>query len=188
MKAAIDVCLKHKQMDEAQVKSLDVEPVFPTRLPAPLRLLVSKAPRYYWPSISTMVFPALAMRMGGVKFRYWDNTFHEVTTMAIQAARTSVGKSCVKAPLKAITKDIEEKDREAREKEQAWKDAMNTKGVNKERPVRPDDLCIQVVDSDMTNAAFTQRLAMPKRLATKGCTPMCTRLRCLTRWLAEARR
>ena len=168
MKAAIDVCLKHKQMDEAQVKSLDVEPVFPTRLPAPLRLLVSKAPRYYWPSISTMVFPALAMRMGGVKFRYWDNTFHEVTTMAIQAARTSVGKSCVKAPLKAITKDIEEKDREAREKEQAWKDAMNTKGANKERPVRPDGLCIQVVDSDMTNAAFTQRLADAEKAGNKG--------------------
>ena len=74
MKAAIDVCLKHKQMDEAQVKSLDVEPVFPTRLPAPLRLLVSKAPRYYWPSISTMVFPALAMRMGGVKFRRHGRT------------------------------------------------------------------------------------------------------------------
>ena len=168
MKAAIDVCLKHKQMDEAQVKSLDVEPAFPTRLPAPLRLLVSKAPRYYWPSISTMVFPALAMRMGGVKFRYWDNTFHEVTTMAIQAARTSVGKSCVKAPLKAITKDIEEKDREAREKEQAWKDAMNTKGANKERPVRPDGLCIQVVDSDMTNAAFTQRLADAEKAGNKG--------------------
>lgn len=168
MKAAIDVCLKHKQMDEAQVKSLDVEPVFPTRLPAPLRLLVSKAPRYYWPSISTMVFPALAMRMGGVKFRYWDNTFHEVTTMAIQAARTSVGKSCVKAPINAITKDIEEKDREAREKEQAWKDAMNTKGANKERPVRPDGLCIQVVDSDMTNAAFTQRLADAEKAGNKG--------------------
>ena len=168
MKAAIDVCLKHKQMDEAQVKSLDVEPAFPTRLPAPLRLLVSKAPRYYWPSISTMVFPALAMRMGGVKFRYWDNTFHEVTTMAIQAARTSVGKSCVKAPINAITKDIEEKDREAREKEQAWKDAMNTKGANKERPVRPDGLCIQVVDSDMTNAAFTQRLADAEKAGNKG--------------------
>jgi len=168
MKAAIDVCLKHKQMDEAQVKSLDVEPAFPTRMPAPLRLLVSKAPRYYWPSISTMVFPALAMRMGGVKFRYWDNTFHEVTTMAIQAARTSVGKSCVKAPINAITKDIEEKDREAREKEQAWKDAMNTKGANKERPVRPDGLCIQVVDSDMTNAAFTQRLADAEKAGNKG--------------------
>ena len=168
MKSAIDMCKKRQQMEEANLQSLDVEPQMPSKLPKPIKHLVSNAPRYYWPAISTMVFPALATHMGGVKFRYWDNTYHEVTLMSVQAARTSVGKTCVKGPINAIIKNIEEKDREAREKEQAWKDTMNSKGANKEKPVRPEALCIQIVDSDMTNAAFTQRLADAEKAGNKA--------------------
>ena len=35
---------------------------------------------------------------------------------------------------------------------------IRKKGANKEKPKRPDDLCVQVLVSDMTNAAFVQRM------------------------------
>jgi len=104
------------------------------------------------------VFPALGAHLSGVKFRYIDNVEHEATFMCVLMARMSSGKSCVNKPIEHILADIEQRDAENRRREQEWKSKLNTKGANKEKPQRPDDLCIQVLVSDMTNAAFVQRL------------------------------
>ena len=72
-------------------------------------------------------------------------------------------------PIEYIMADIIERDKVNRQREQEWKDKLATKGANKDKPQRPEDLCIQVLVSDMTNAAFVQRLkdANGKFLYTK---------------------
>ena len=44
------------------------------------------------------------------------------------------------------------------QKEQDWKDEVNTMGDNKKKPVRPEDICIRIVSPDLTRAAYIQRL------------------------------
>ena len=49
-------------------------------------------------------------------------------------------------------------DKVNRQKEQDWKDEVNTMGDNKKKPVRPEDICIRIVSPDLTRAAYIQRL------------------------------
>jgi hypothetical protein len=97
-----------------------------------------------------------------VYFRYIDNTLREPAFMCVLMAKMSSGKSAVNKPIEYILADIKQRDEVSRQREQAWKDSLNTKGANKEKPKRPDDLCIQILVPDMTNAAFVQRLADAK--------------------------
>jgi hypothetical protein len=96
--------------------------------------------------------------LGDVSFRYIDNVIHEAAFMCVLMALMSSGKSCVNKPIEYIMADIVERDNVNRQREQEWKNKMNTKGANKDKPERPDDLCVQVLVPDMTNAAFVQRL------------------------------
>ena len=113
------------------------------------------------------IFPAWATRMGGVKLEYADNSEMEATMMNLLVAPMSTGKSCIKKPIDICLKDIMARDMLCREQEQQWKDEQNSKSANKKGSVRPTDICIQVNDSDMTNAAFTQRLADAERAGHK---------------------
>lgn len=83
------------------------------------------------------------------------------------AAPMSTGKSCIKRPIDICLKDIVAHDNLCREQEQLWKDEQNSRAANKKGTERPKDICVQVVDSDMTNAAFTQRLADAERAGHK---------------------
>jgi len=78
--------------------------------------------------------------------------------MCVNMARQSSGKASVNKPIEYIMADIKEQDDINRRREQEWKDTIGTKGSNKEKPKRPTDLCVQMLVSDMTNAAFVQRL------------------------------
>lgn len=137
-------------------------PVMPKGVPALIGLLVSKVPDDAKPAVSHAVFPSLASHLHDVRFRYIDNTLHEPAFMCVLMAKMSSGKSAVNKPIEYILADIKQRDEVSRQREQAWKDSLNTKGANKEKPKRPDDLCIQVLVPDMTNAAFVQRLADAK--------------------------
>ena len=134
-------------------------PPMPTRLPPLIELLTRHVPAHARAAVAHAVFPALGAHLGGVKFRYVDNVEHEATFMCVLLAKMSSGKSAVNKPIEYLLADIVERDAENRRREQEWKNSLNTKGANKEKPKRPDDLCIQVLVSDMTNAAFVQRLA-----------------------------
>ena len=79
--------------------------------------------------------------------------------MCVLLAKMSSGKSAVNKPIELIMKDIVERDALNRLREQEWKASLSTKGANKEKPKRPEGLCIQMLVPDMTNAAFVQRLA-----------------------------
>ena len=58
-------------------------PEMPKRLPALIKLLVSKTPKIYQPAVAHAVFPALATHLWKTTFRYIDNVEHEATLMNI---------------------------------------------------------------------------------------------------------
>ena len=169
MKLTLDLCRRRMNMEQGFSRETAMkEPKMPKRLPAPIRLLISKVPEHCKPATAITAFTGLATHMGGVKLEYSDNTLMEATHMGVVVAPMSAGKSSIKGPLNAIMHDTEEHDKLAREREQQWKDSINSSSANKKKEARPDDLCIQVVDSDMTNAAFTQRLADAERAGNKA--------------------
>ncbi len=137
-------------------------PSMPQKLPSLIKLLTKNVPDDMKAAVAHAIFPALGAHLNGVRFRYVDNVEHEATFMCVLLAKQSSGKSAVNKPIEYILADIRERDAYNREREQAWKDSLNSKGSNKEKPKRPDDLCIQILSADMTNAAFVQRLADAK--------------------------
>ena len=169
MKTAITLARKRKAMENGtDEQSLMRQPQMPERLPAPVRLITSKAPRGYWPCIINTTFSAFATYMGGVKAEFWNGRHEECTLLNGVVAPMSAGKSSIKDPINHILAPIERRDMEARQREREWAEATNCKGANKEKPERPTDICVQVVDSDMTNAALTQRLDDAERAGNKA--------------------
>ena len=136
----------------------NVPPALPKKLPRLIAHLVKNVPEVCRPAVANAVFPALAAHLHGVKFTLIDGTEKEATFMCVTIAKQSSGKSAINKPIEYITADIVERDEINRRREQEWKDASANKASNKEKPKRPDDLCVQVLVSDMTNAAFVQRL------------------------------
>lgn len=136
----------------------DMPPQMPEKLPKLIKHLTKNVPEVCRPSVANAVFPALAAHLNGVKFWLIDGTEKEATFMCVTMAKQSSGKSAVNKPIEYIVADIVERDELNRKREQDWKDACANKGANKEKPKRPDDLCVQVLVSDMTNAAFVQRM------------------------------
>ena len=134
-------------------------PPMPKKLPPLIELLTRNVPEAMKAAVAHAVFPPLGAHLGGVKFRYIDNVEREATFMCVLLAKMSSGKSAVNKPIELIMKDIVERDALNRLREQEWKASLSTKGANKEKPKRPEGLCIQMLVPDMTNAAFVQRLA-----------------------------
>ena len=164
MKLTLDLCRRRLNMERGNsLEALTKEPVMPHRLPTPVRIAISKVPDHCRAAMAHAIFPAWATRMGGVKLEYADNSEMEATMMNVLVAPMSTGKSCIKKPIDIFLKDIMARDALCRQQEQEWKDQQNSKSANKKGIVRPTDICIQVNDSDMTNAAFTQRLADAER-------------------------
>ena len=169
LKTAVMLARKRVNMENGQDEELMMrQPEMPQRLPAVMRLVTSKAPRGYWPAIMNTSLTAFATYTGGLKAEYWDGTLKELTQISGVVAPMSIGKSSIKEPIRHILRPIEERDQMARQKERQWADDTNTRGANKEKPERPKDICIQIVDSDMTNAAFTQRLDDAERSGNKA--------------------
>ena len=169
VKNAITLARKRVNMENGMdEESLMRQPKMPERLPASIRLITSKAPKGYWPAIANATIAAFATYTGGVKAEYWDNRLRELTQLHLLAAPMSSGKSCIKDPSDEILRPILERDKLARQKEKEWAEAVNSKGANKDKPERPKGNCIQVVDSDMTNAAFCQRMEDAERAGDKA--------------------
>ena len=130
-------------------------PQMPQELPALIGLLTKNVPRYCKPAVASAVFPALATHLHGVKFRYWDNVDHEATFMNVLIGRQSVGKGCIKKPIGLIMEDIRLRDLPNRQRESEWK--QMSFGMKRRIP-RPNDICIQLLGDNLTDAAFNQRI------------------------------
>lgn len=136
----------------------DVPPQMPRRLPKSVKLMISKEPDVYKPACAMGLFPALGAHLYDVHFPYADHTMHEATFMTNCMAPMSSGKSCVNRVCEPIMADIKARDDENRRREDEWKEECRSMGANKQKPKRPDDLIIQIMSSDLTNAALVQKL------------------------------
>ena len=131
----------------------------PKRLPALIKLLVSRTPDIYKPAVAHAVFPSLAAHLHRVRFRYIDNVEHEATLMNVLMAGTGAGKDCISEPINRIMADIRRRDEDNLRREREWKNEVTSKGANKDKRQRPEGLIIQEIDADMTNPAFVMRMA-----------------------------
>ena len=158
MQRTLTICKERLGLNTDKGDAL-TPPEMPKRLPALIKLLVSRTPKVYQPAVAHAVFPALATHLWKTTFRYIDNVEHEATLMNVLMAGTGAGKNCISEPINRIMADIRERDRINLAREREWKREMQTKGANKDKRQRPEGLVIQEIDPDMTNAAFVQRLA-----------------------------
>lgn len=162
LQRALEVARKRHQAEQYRLTSgveQAVPPVIPASLPRSLRLLTSKVPDHLKPAVAISVFPSIATHLHGVRFRYNDNSELEPTFQVVLVAKMSSGKSCVNKPIDAIMADIKARDAEARAAEQEWKNECAAASANSQKPTRPEGLCVQWVQPDMTNAALVQKLA-----------------------------
>lgn len=137
----------------------EAPPALPKKLPALIKLLLSRTPDVYQPAVAHAVFPPLAAHLHKVRFRYIDNVPHEATLMNVLMAGTGAGKDCISEPINRIMADIRKRDEENLRREREWKNEVNSKGANKDKRSRPEGLVIQEIDADMTNPAFVMRTA-----------------------------
>ena len=158
MQKTLEAC-KMDMLVEMGAQECSMPPAMPKRLPPLIKLLISRTPDIYKPAVAHAVFPALASYLWRTRFLYVDNTLHEATLMNVLMAPTGAGKSCISEPINRILKNMRERDRENLRREREWKQLVQAKGANKDKPQRPEGLVIQEIDPDMTYAAFVQRLA-----------------------------
>ena len=158
MQKTLEAC-KMDLLVEMGAQECNMPPAMPKRLPPLIKLLTSRTPDIYKPAVAHAVFPALASYLWRTRFLDVDNTLHEATLMNVLMAPTGAGKSCISEPINRILKNMRERDRENLRREREWKQLVQAKGANKDKPQRPEGLVIQEIDPDMTNAAFVQRLA-----------------------------
>ena len=161
VKLAIETARKNHLAKQATEKAgiyAEVPPQLPAKLPKLIKLLTSKVQDDFKAPVAMAVFPPLAAHLKGVSFRYIDNQVHEAAMMNLLVAPMSSGKSAVNGPIDCIIDDLVQMDKVNRQKEQDWKDEVNTMGDNKKKPVRPEDICIRIVSPDLTRAAYIQRL------------------------------
>ena len=134
-------------------------PALPSALPEPIRLLTSRTPDRMKAAVAMSVFPPLGTHLRGVDFAYWDGRNYEPTFMNVVVAELSSGKSAVNTPIEYVLADIETRDEVALGREREWKDKCARISSTQDKPERPKGLVVQILPSDMTNAAFVQRLA-----------------------------
>ena len=132
-------------------------PQMPKTLPYPLNFLSANVPEIYRAAVCESVFAPLSVYVHGVKMRYWDGVEHEPTFMSVLSAKMSIGKGCIRQPIKIILEDVVNRDKANRDREGEWKQKNPTS--KQKRDKRPDDICVQVLIDNLTDAVFNQRVA-----------------------------
>ena len=134
-------------------------PVYEGRYPESLRKITATTPPHLKSTVSEGVFGALATHLHGVRFHLIEGKDVEPAIMQILIFRQSRGKGSIDTPIECINEDLEAHDGIDRQREQEYKQGSQQEGGKKKKKApRPTDIYIQVCQSDMTNAAFVQRL------------------------------
>ena len=134
-------------------------PALPKALPEPIALLTSRTPDKMKPAVAMGVFPSLGAYVKGLHLVYADGRHYEPTFMNVLVAEQSAGKSAVNTPVDYILADMKVRDEVHLHQEMEWKDKCARISNTQDKPERPKGLVVQILPSDMTNAAFVQRLA-----------------------------
>jgi len=130
-------------------------PLYKGRLPEPLRKIASRVPDFLKTTVTEGSFGALATHLHGVTFELIDGSISEPAIMQIDIYRQSSGKGCVDMPIECINEDLMLHDAADRVREDEWK--RNNPSGGKKQPI-PEDIYVQICQSDMTNAGFVNRL------------------------------
>ena len=149
--------VKNERKFRATGGTKETPPQRPKKLPKLLALLTSKVPEMYKSAVAEAAFPALGTHMHGTKFIYTDNVLHEPTFMHVLIAGQSIGKGRIKEPINCINEDILKRDEPNRLREAEWK-RKNPAAKTKAKDPRPQDICIQLVIDNLTDAVFNQRV------------------------------
>lgn len=137
-----------------------VPPKLPKRLPSLLKHVLGPIPALYREAVASACFAPLQTYLSGsVKFKYADNKKIEKSLISLCIAPASIGKDSIDEVVKAIIRRAELSDEENRQKERDYKKACKRKSSNEKSPDRPDDICIQKLRNDFTNAAIVQRIS-----------------------------
>ena len=134
-------------------------PEMPTALPEPIRLLTSRVPDRVKAAVAMGVFPSLGSYVKGTQLVYADGRQYEPTFMNVLVAEQSAGKSAVNTPVDYILADMKARDEVHLNQEAEWRDKCARLSNTQDKPARPKGLVVQILPSDMTNAAFVQRLS-----------------------------
>ena len=144
---------------QLSIVNCQLAPEMPKALPEPLRLLASRTPDKMKPAVAMGVFPSLGAYVKGLHLVYADGRHYEPTFMNVLVAEQSAGKSAVNTPVDYILADMKVRDEVHLHQEMEWKDKCARISNTQDKPARPKGLVVQILPSDMTNAAFVQRLA-----------------------------
>ena len=134
-------------------------PALPTKLPKLVAVATKSTPEKYKATVAQAIFPPLATYPKKLGFVYIDNQVRELRINCLIVAGTGAGKdSCTQQPLTHIIADMKERDDMNRERLKKFNEEFNNKAGNKQKPQRPDDLIIQTIKSNITQAALVQRM------------------------------
>ena len=135
-------------------------PQLTTRLPEPLRKIAALAPDHLKTTVTEGSFAALSTHLHGVTFKNLDGKICEPAFMQIIINRQSSGKGCVDTPIECTNEDLLRHDAADRLREDEWK--RNNPSGSKKKPF-PEDIYVQICQSDMTHAGFVNRLMQCNR-------------------------
>ena len=138
---------------------LSAAPALPSALPEPISLLTSRVPDRVKAAVAMGVFPSLGAYVKGTQLVYADGRQYEPTFMNVLVAEQSAGKSAVNTPVDYILADMKARDEVHLNQEAEWRDKCARLSNTQDKPARPKGLVVQILPSDMTNAAFVQRLS-----------------------------
>ena len=138
---------------------LAAPPALPSALPEPIALLTSRVPDRVKAAVAMGVFPSLGSYVKGTQLVYADGRQYEPTFMNVLVAEQSAGKSAVNTPVDYILADMKARDEVHLNQEAEWRDKCARLSNTQDKPARPKGLVVQILPSDMTNAAFVQRLS-----------------------------
>jgi hypothetical protein len=151
MQQALDKVEESKEKEEA---AYEVYPEMPKNLPPLIKHLISYAPTYVHDVIAQGVFPAFAAHICKVKFISLDGSKNERAALFnICVAPSSLGKGSLDEPVKAIMKNIEERDNESRNIQQEWR-SRRRKNLPLDESQEKPDVVIQTISPDITQACF----------------------------------
>ena len=148
-----------EQMSLTEIYESSTPPKLPQKLPKLVSTVTSQTPEAFKATVAQAMFPSLAIYPIDLSFKYLDGQERELRLNCLTAGPTGSGKdTCLRPVLKHILADAVQRDAINRGRLAEFNAEYNSKAANAEKPHRPEDLRIQVLQPDVTRAALYLRM------------------------------
>lgn len=143
----------------SEIYSANHPPKLPGKLPKLVSTVTSQTPFQYKETVAQGMFPPLAIYPKKLSFNYLDNQPRELRISTLTIGNTGDGKdACFRQPLSHILADAKRLDEVNRQRLADFNKAFTNTPANALKPQRPEDLIIQIINSNITQAALVQRM------------------------------